>query len=183
MATITQTSPLTFTSPANQTSTTQITTAGNTGTVTFTTTSTAISGITCSSSGLVSVMAPFPAVGSYTISGTMTDGTNTGTWTLSISVIVMVSVTISYHGTTSGTLADHVTVGSGFARVRVLNRSTQELYFAINAVPGPQAPNSYVVPGVIGAYTDLPNFDIPAGSTIQIISASPGAYSIMAFVV
>lgn len=102
------------TSPGTATSV-QLNVTGNSGTVSFVTSSAPIAGLTISSSGLVSSSASL-AVGSYTVSGTDSDTSgDSGTWTYTLSVGTAqtpLSVT-SLSGSVGSSLALTTSGGSG----------------------------------------------------------------------
>src|SRR5580704_1709402 len=85
-ATISQSSPTsnTTTVDSSSTFTDQIVTVGNSGPVTFTTT-TSSSDVVVSSSGAVTTTGSL-SVGTYPVSGTDSDGTNTGVWSYTLHV-------------------------------------------------------------------------------------------------
>src|SRR5580692_10525838 len=64
----------------------QLTPTGNSAPVTYTSDGTGSPQLSITGGGLISVVSGPVAVGTYNISGSSTDGTNTGDWTYSLSV-------------------------------------------------------------------------------------------------
>jgi hypothetical protein len=99
---------------------------------------------------------------------------------------VNVTKTLSYHGTLDGTDVDKVEITGQHRKFRIINRSTDEIYF--NVAFGSSAPtlptvagdNTLVLPGVVGAYED---FTWVSASEIDfqawLISGSAAAYSVV----
>ena len=83
---ITQIAPLSGSTPPGAAYSEQLNVSGNSGAVTFVTSSPAVAGLTVSSSGLLSTSASL-AAGSYVISGTDSDTSgDSGTWTYALGV-------------------------------------------------------------------------------------------------
>ena len=108
-AVIVQSSPTTAftTDAASATFTDQIATVGNTGAVTFDTTADDAE-VVVSSSGAVSTSGA-PGLGTYTVSGTDTDGTNTGVWSYTLDVDTESPIAQSAPSANTTTTADSAT--------------------------------------------------------------------------
>ncbi|HXQ63206.1 MAG TPA: hypothetical protein VN796_12790, partial [Acidimicrobiales bacterium] len=87
----------TTTTGSSATFTDQLATTGNSGPVTFATT-TSSPDVAVSSSGAVSTTGPLP-VGTYPVSGTDTDGTGTGVWSYTLHVTASTSTIQNCHAT------------------------------------------------------------------------------------
>ena len=112
-AALTQVAPTSGSTPAGTHATFQMATTGQSGTETFSTTSSLPAGVTVSSTGLVTVAATAAPV-SATLTGTVADSFgDTGTWTFALSVTAVITQSSPTSGTAVSGTAASFTLATG----------------------------------------------------------------------
>jgi large repetitive protein len=177
---ITQSAPLSGSTPLGAAYSVQLNVSGSSGTVSFVTSSPTVAGLTVSSSGLLSSSASL-AAGSYVISGTDSDTSgDSGTWTYALGVgTAQAALTItSVAGTVGKTLALTTSGGSstGAVTFTATNGTAAGCTVSGSALSATSAGTCLVVATKAGDSTYLP---VSSGPTDVSMTTGSGALKLV----